>query len=153
MRVLVAFLLLLVACEREPYAPGSFPGAAIPNGPVRTMGCLDATFRPVRDGGLDVLHVDLGNRCWRPTRVDLRALRIQMTDADGATFPLTLDDPRHEVETLTLDTMTHAREHFYLSGGNLARARLVCFDVSHIAPDAPDAHPAPICIPAEGAHG
>ena len=77
-------------------------------------GCLDLGVHlarhPTVPRRFTVLRFELGNRCGRPLRVDLGAVRVRARYADGAEVELARHDPRREVRAVTLDVRTRAVE-------------------------------------------
>ncbi|WP_394829487.1 hypothetical protein [Pendulispora albinea] len=130
----------------SPYLQGRLAEELAPAA-VRNLGCLDVGFAVTRrpEGGLLDLHV--GNHCKEPHPLDLTKLRIGTTQADGRAVSVVLHDPRHEIEKLDVGGCTRGHEQIRLDVGEGAElGPEVCLDVSAIAPDAPHAHPAPICL-------
>jgi hypothetical protein len=137
----LAGVILGASEAKPPYAPGAI-AADLGSGAVRTLACLDiglaiSTPRPL-------LEMDVGNRCVRAERFDLGRMAIRASDADGADRTVRLVDPRQEIGRMHVGAMERGHERIPLSG--LDDVTRVCFDVTAVATDAPDARPPPICL-------
>jgi len=103
---------------------------------TRTLGCLDLALAM----DADLLDVHVGNRCGHPEVFDLSKVAI---DADPSR-DVSLDDPRSEIVPLHVGGAERGHERVRLVGA--WGASRLCFRLEGVAPDAPDAHPSPICI-------
>ncbi|MBA3540100.1 MAG: hypothetical protein H0T79_10765 [Deltaproteobacteria bacterium] len=130
MRALV--LITLVGCA---YKPDSFSYVGKDQhfaGERATVGCLDiAVARRADMDGAAILAYEFGNRCDRPTSVDLAyAQVIGRTDA-GAEIKLMPYDPKGQMRALQLDGRAYGNEALaYPSETQLAQ---ICVDVASIA--------------------
>ena len=81
---------------------------------VAHRGCLDLgvhlTRHPSVPGRFTVVRYELGNRCDRPLRLDLSAVRARARYADGVELTLARHDPRREVVPATLEHRSRAVE-------------------------------------------
>ena len=107
---------------------------------VRVVGCAELGFSLAREEattGSLLLDVSLHNRCVRGVGVDLGALRVAARDESGAEAPMEIYDPRHEVRAYHLDALAEGTERLRIdASGELAAARMVCVDLSHVSPEA-----------------
>lgn len=130
-------------------AQGPYRAETIANelGPrsVRTLGCLDIGLEVFADETSDLLDVHLGNRCLDSEILDLRKLAIRGTDERGeAERDVAIRDPKNEIVPLHVGAAERGEEHFRLD--NSLRSARLCFDLTRIAPDAPEARPERICF-------
>ncbi len=138
--------VIIGASEAKPtYAPGEIATDLGP-GAVRTLACLDVGFAISTPRPLLEMHV--GNHCVRAERFDLAQLAIHATGEDGAERSVHMVDPREEIKRVHVGAMERGHERIRLSG--LDDVTRICFDVSAVATDAPDARPSPICLVRQG---
>jgi len=111
---------------------------------VRTLGCLDVGLAVYRRGEAVLLDVHVGNRCSYPEALDVARLRIHGVDQEGGDHAVTLYDPKSELVRLHVGGAERGRERLKLQGArDLTR---ICFDLQALAPDAPSARPAALCL-------
>jgi len=115
-------------------------------GSVRTMGCLDVGLAIEDRPKGEHLTAHVGNRCAHAEAIDLKRLGLTAFDGESAPVGVTLSDPRSEIVELHVGPAERGHEHIRLAKNESARLARVCFDLRGIAPDAPDATPAPICL-------
>jgi hypothetical protein len=128
-----SFVLAAAACT---YQPGSFQfHAPTIAGARATVGCLDVAIarRPDFEGAA-VLEYRFGNRCSAATVVDLAHARVVGRTADGHQRALAPDDPRGELEPLTLAGRTDGGEALAYAAD--AAFVEVCVDAATVAWDA-----------------
>lgn len=81
---------------------------------VVRLGCLDLGVHLARHPsvprGFTVVQYELGNRCDRPLRIDLSAVRVRARYPDGVEVALDRHDPRREVRPATLELRSRAFE-------------------------------------------
>lgn len=81
---------------------------------VVRLGCLDLGVHLARHpsvpGRFTVVQYELGNRCNRPLRIDLGAVRVRARYPDGVEVPMERHDPRREVRPATLELRSRAFE-------------------------------------------
>src|SRR5687767_9430180 len=100
--IVVGLGLVIAACA---YKPGSFQRPAQEFvGQRTTVGCLDiAVDRRTDMGSAAVLGYTFGNRCDRPTVIDLAWVNVVGRTATGAEVTLVPYDPNGELAVLRLD--------------------------------------------------
>jgi hypothetical protein len=122
--------LAIVGCA---YKPGSFAqyGDRFAGERV-TVGCLDvAVGRRLDHGAWPVLEYKFGNRCDRPTTVDLAFTNVLGRSTEGAEIALAPYDPKAEISVQRIDAR--------MAGGEViayptdVRLGQVCVDVASIA--------------------
>ncbi|MBV8763166.1 MAG: hypothetical protein JO257_38135 [Deltaproteobacteria bacterium] len=114
------FVLAMLAACISPYNASTLPPSGV------RLSCVDAwveaTTRPEAEGPVVVVHV--GNRCDHSARVDLGSLKVVGLDEQGATWPLSPYDPRHEIEPRRMDALAWGEEwiefHAPVHGASLA---------------------------------
>ena len=131
------------ALDQGPYRAETL-AAELGPGSVRTLGCLDLGIVLYERNGKDLVDVHVGNRCGYPERLDLGKLAIRGTDPAGNTREVSLYDPKGEVVPLHVGGAQRGRERFRIDDAR--DMRTVCFDLDRAAPDAPAAHPPPLCF-------
>ncbi len=130
--------------SKGPYAPETIARELGPRA-ARTMGCLDVGFVPFERGGQQLLDFHAGNRCPEPVAVDLSGVVLDAETADGRKVPVKLYDPRTELVVVHIGASERGRERLRIDGPSEVLDRL-CLDVQKLAPDAPSAHPPPLCF-------
>lgn len=111
--------------------------------------CLDLGVHLARHpnvpAGLTVVQYELGNRCDRPVRVDLPAVRVRARYADGVELDLAPRDPRRELRAATLDVRTHVFEAlaYAPAAPREMKPQRVCLALDGVAPGAPAETAAP----------
>lgn len=132
-----AVVCALAAIGGCAYKPGSFahPQKTFP-GERTTVGCLDvAVDRRADQGAWPVLGYTFGNRCDRPTVVDLAWVQVVGRSADGVEVALVPYDPQRELRVLQLDGRTSGAEAItYPADVTLGQ---VCVDVASLAQETP----------------
>jgi hypothetical protein len=113
-------------------------------GSVRTLGCLDVGFVPFVRDRVELLDLHIGNRCTHPEQLDVAQLKITGVDIRSERELVKLNDPRREIVPLHVGGAEAGVERLRLNATRFL-VRL-CFDLDGIAPDAPEARPAPICF-------
>jgi len=135
MRTAVLGLTLVAACS---YARGSFqyPGRTFP-GTRMTAGCLDlAVARRDDYDGNAVIAYEFGNRCDRPTPVDLAYAKVTGRTSTGAEVTLVPFDPNGELRLMKLDARSFGNEAlaYAFEGQKLGETiASVCVDLATIA--------------------
>lgn len=131
------------ALDQGPYRPETIANELGPTS-VRTVGCLDVGLAVYQRDANELLDVHVGNRCGYPEALDVRRLRIHGVDAEGVRHDVTLYDPKNEIVRLHVGGAERGKERLKLVGArDLTR---LCFDLEAVAPDAPAARPAPLCL-------
>ena len=130
--------VLSVALTACAYSPGSFshfrqdfPGQR------KTVGCIDLSIerRPDLPGGGTVIAYEFGNRCDRPSTIDLQNVAVLARTYDGKDLRLEPFDPRAQLRPLKIDGRTAGREALaYPADERLAE---VCVDAASVAGQAP----------------
>lgn len=134
-----------IAADKGPYVPGEIAEKLGPNA-VRTLGCLDVGFAVSPRGEGDLLDFHVGNRCKTPHELDLQKLAVHAPLPDGRRIPVTLVDPRNEIEAVHVGGAERGHERIQLQYAELTDAKRICFDASGIAVDAPETRPEPVCL-------
>ena len=102
---------LLTGCG---YKPSSFSFHSQPvRGASATVGCIDLAITPhpeVLPDRSTVLAYEFGNRCDRPTVIDLSTAPVVGRAADGRMYSLAAYDPAREIRPAMLDGRDHGRE-------------------------------------------
>ena len=137
----LAGLIIGASEAKPPYASGALATDLGP-GAVRTLACLDVGLAISEPRPLLEMHV--ANRCVHAERFDLGRLAIHATGEDGAEVSVRLVDPRQEIARMHVGALERGHERIPLRG--LDDATRICFDVTAVAADAPDARPLPICL-------
>ena len=107
--------------------------------------CVDIVVTSSIDNWLPegpVVAYQFGNRCEHRARVDLGAVRVIATAADGTSTQLSPIDPKSELRAAWLPAYADGSERIAYFA-NRAPARL-CVDVSAVARS--NAHPTPTCF-------
>lgn len=103
-----------------------------------TLGCLDLSVhrRPDLQNGNSVVAYEFGNRCDRPTIVDLSSASVIGHARDGREHALVAFDPHREIRPLRIDGRAVGGEAIaYLRDSDLAD---VCVDAASIAHATPE---------------
>ena len=139
----LAGLVLGASKSNGAYQPGAI---AAENGPdyVRTLACLDIGLAIHDDHGLDLLDMDVGNRCVHGEPFDLKEMLIRAHDANGDARTVELVDPRHEIVFVHIGALERGHERIRLTG--LDEVEEVCFELTRVVPDAPHTRSAPLCL-------
>ena len=131
------------AIDQGPYRPETMT-AELGARSMRTLGCLDVGFALHERDARDLLDVHIGNRCGHPEELDLRRLTIRGVDGAGQTRAVALHDPHGEIRSFHVGGSEQGKERLRVE--NARDLERLCFDVEHIAPDAPAAGPVPLCF-------
>ncbi len=142
MRSAIVGFCLLTGCGYRTYRPEVRPFPGAPHA-QRTLGCLDVGVLPERRGDQLFLDVRVGNACTRPQAFSIQALRV----VDGEGHPVSLLDPRGELQIVHVDPETEGRAVVALDRPSPIR---LCVDLRGVAPDAPAAVVTPICFEDHG---
>ena len=137
----LAGLVLGASDAQAPYQSGAI-AAELGSAAVRTLACLDVGLAIHEQRSL--LELDVGNRCVHGEPFDMGRVVIHATDAEGAERTVSFVDPRHEIVRLHVGAMERGHERIRLEG--LYDVARICFDLTAVATDAPDARPPPICL-------
>ena len=147
----MGLLGMLAASSKGPglYVGGTI-GQELGDAAVRTVGCLDVGLALVeRDPAQDLLQLHVGTRCNHPEALDFARVRIEAEGLDGSAREVKLEDPRGEIVMLHVGPGERGKELVRLNGA--AGVVRISFDVNAIAPDVPQAHPAPVRFARESA--
>lgn len=129
--------------DRGPYRAEAIAGT-LGAASVRTLGCLDVGLAVHERNGSELLDVHIGNRCIHPEALDLAGLTVRGLGEGGGARAVMLSDPRSEITPMHVGGAEGGVERLRLEGAH--GLDLLCFDVGHIAPDAPQARPAALCF-------
>lgn len=137
----IAGTVAVVVLSSCAYRPGSFNARKGPFPGKRIItGCLDVAIAPAAEAstvGGEVIELNFGNRCDQRVRVDIGAIRVRATLADGLTAPLVPVDPKAEIRPLELDMLATGREviEYRIANAPVAASVTVtnaCFDVTDL---------------------
>lgn len=142
-------LATLSACS--PYRAGSFrsPGADFPSERT-TQGCVDVAIRASLDPQADgpVVDLYLGNRCSDSVWVDIPALAMTVSQADGELLPVTIYDPRDELKSTLLGGKEQTMVRLELVAPETSLR--VCAQLDKFARARTPGPPKVLCTPVEG---
>jgi hypothetical protein len=106
----------------------------------RPLGCVDTAVAVSSDATAvradPVVRVEFGNRCDRHADIDLGAIEVTATYADGLRQRLHPYDPNGELRRLPIDARGHGYElvEFVAPTGETTFPNQICIDVRSIAP-------------------
>ncbi len=130
-------LLIVGLASGCTYTAGSFAhGVRVFTGEKATIGCLDLAVERRDDHDKSaVLAYKFGNRCDRPTTVDLANAVVIGRDAEGGEHRLRPFDPRGEIRPLPVDARLVGGEAIAYTAEDDVGAELVqvCVDAATIA--------------------
>lgn len=105
---------------------------------VVRLGCLDLGVHLARHPSVPrsftVVQYELGNRCDRPLRIDLAAVRVRARYPDGVEVALERHDPHREVRPATLELRSRAFEAlaYSPSAPHSVEAPVVCLTLGGV---------------------
>jgi hypothetical protein len=135
--------MVMTAHDQGPYLPETLASELGPAS-VRTIGCLDVGFAVHERDATELLDLHVGNRCAHPEALHVSRLAIRAVDERGESRAVTISDPRDEIAKYHVGGSERGRERLRLL--NAKTLASLCFDLGAVAPDVPEAKPAPLCF-------
>jgi hypothetical protein len=130
--------LLLVLAGCTPYTAGQIE--RVDYAKAYPIGCVEIGVRPaVRpEAHGPVIVVYLGNRCDHSVAIDLRKLTVVGGNERGATTPMVLYDPAHEIESVAINGRAWGEEWIELSATMpIGDVDWLDVDVGSVVPEVP----------------